>query len=111
MVHQHRIEIVQSAVAGALGVLHGPAVFPVIQHRRLGLNPGAVQFFIQLLQNVSGFGHIAEYPGVPLSIVVHHRTVEFFKRAAAFAPLEILHRLGAVGHRLHGREQVHAGAF
>ena len=39
--------------------------------------------------------------------VVDHRAVEFLNRTTALAPLEILHRVGAMRHRLQRRENMH----
>jgi hypothetical protein len=51
--------------------------------------------------------HVGKHAGVLMPDVIHHGAVEFFMRAAAFAPLEILHAVRAVGNRLQSGQPLH----
>ena len=99
VVGQHLLFVVQPQVPGALGVLHGPLVFPIVEHRHLGMHLAAA-YGVQLLQQPAHLCHILELPGVGAAVVVHHGPVEFLKGAPAFPELEILHGVGPMGHRL-----------
>ena len=43
--------------------------------------------------------------------MIHHGAVELLVGAPAFPPLEILHGVGAAGHRLEAGQPVDAGAL
>ena len=45
------------------------------------------------------------------AVMIDDSAVKFLAGAAAFAPLEILHRIGAMRHGLKRRKSMHAGAL
>ncbi len=96
--------------AQALHALDGPAVVPVEEHSgfRLHQRPGHGGYF---LQKLSYLCHLFEDSGIVRPHMVHHRAVELLGGAPALAPLEILHGVGAAGHRLETGQPVDARAL
>ena len=89
----------------ALAIVQRPHALPVENDRRFGSRHSAADL-VDVLEDLAGLLHAAEDPGIRGSVVANHRAVEFFRRAPALAPLEILDRVAAVGHRLDGREGI-----
>ena len=56
-------------------------------------------------------GGKSEYPRIFAALVIHYRTVIFFRASARFAPLEIQHAVAAVRHRLHRSQLIHSALF
>ena len=97
-----------AALGKARHVVDGPAVAPVEQHCRLGVNHAA-RHGGQLLQRLAHLRHLPEHPGVVPAQMVHHRAVVLLVGAAPLAPLEILHRVRPAGNRLQAGQHVCAG--
>ena len=101
----HLLHIVEPHIPGPHGLLHGPLVLPVVHDGRPGGGRRPLQPF-QCFQPQAHGLHVLKLPGVPGAAVVHHRPVELLKAAPAFPELEVLHRVGPVGHGLHAAHLV-----
>ena len=102
----HLLRVVDAAVAGARRPFDGPAVLHIEHQGHLCLHI-ALGHGVDGLQPLAHRRHVPEDPGVAAAVVVHHSAVELLRAAPALAELEVLHRVGAVGHRLHGGGHVH----
>ena len=102
--------VLDTAVARPLRVVDSPEIFPVIDDGNLRSVAGGDQA-AKGLQSRSHLSDVAEHAGVAAAVMIHHSAVEFFKRAAALAPLEILHGIGSVRDGLHRAEHMYAGPF
>ena len=104
------LQIVLAAVARPGRPIDRPAVFGVEDERRLRLHAGAAEH-IEPRQPLADRLHILKHPRIAAAVVRHDGAMELLKAAAALAPLEILHRIRAMRHRLHAGEHMHAGAL
>ena len=103
---KHRFQI-SHILSRPLDILHRPPVFPVEQDGRSGFVAGGINRIGNPLQTLSQRRYLPEDAGIASIAVVNHRSVEFLLPASAFSPLEILHAVGAAGHRLQGGQLVH----
>ena len=109
VVIHHGVQILFVHIIEALRVLQRPAVLPVVDQRDAGGRGGAHDG-VHRLELRTHLRDLAEHAGVLVAAVIHHRAVQLLGGAAALAELEVLHRVRAVRHGLHGLQQVHAGA-
>src|SRR6056297_863606 len=99
-----------AVISWTLRVVDGPAVFPVEDDRGLGrvVRAGDLGEHGERVPHVR---YVGEYTRVLVPDVVDDRAVELLARPATLAPLEVLHRVAAVGDREHAAREVCARAL
>ena len=102
----HRLLVEETGVARTLGVVHGPTALPIEDDGHFRLDPAA-DHGIELAQGLAQRLDFTTDPGIDVADVIDHGTVELLHRAAALAPLEVLHRIGTMSHRLQRGEDMH----
>ena len=102
--------LIVSLIAEPLKIIHGPPAFPVKNDSRLRIHIRSDDF-IQPFQGISHLLHFAEYSRMLMSHMVDDSSMEFFLGSPSLSPLEILNGIRAMGNRLQGRKQMHAGTF
>ena len=95
----HGFFVLQAHIARACGIVHRPAALLVKDngHPRLG---AATRHHRQTRQHIAQLAHLTPDAGIQMPHMVDNCPVELLYRAAAFTPLEILHRIRPVSHRL-----------
>ena len=91
--------IITSLVVEAAKVLDRPGILPVEDHGDFAAAPFADNTG-KLLQHFTGFSNLTEDPRVFVAAVIYNGAVIFFVTATSLTPLEILHAVCAVSHRL-----------
>ena len=92
--------VLHSHIARTFGIVQRPAVLLVEDDRHPGLGTAA-DHPRQACQHLAQARHFTPDAGIQMTHVVDNRAVEFLHRPAAFTPLEVLHRIRPVRHRLH----------
>ena len=104
------LPIAHPCIAGAGGTLDGPHIVPVVDDGRL-FGPLGASSQGDRLQSGAHLHRLPVGAAVGAAVMADHRTVEFFLGAPACPPLEITDAVGAVGHRLQGRQHGDARFF